>query len=151
MLLCLLECRTWAASQILFTFPLVINDRCSFFILLCLLELWPNIFKLYLTRKRWKEERFSQWTTYYLAKLARKRRGCSLRHWYVHHCWVPKSRCYFQLPCFSKVPIVDVVRQLFFQVLKTRDYIHVEQPKPFDNISIKPRIKLMKSDFWTLT
>ncbi|KAF3452275.1 hypothetical protein FNV43_RR02708 [Rhamnella rubrinervis] len=39
--------------------------------------------------------------------------------------------------------------RMFFEtlVLKTRDYIHVEQPKPFDNISIKPRIKLMKSDF----
>ncbi|KAH7542143.1 hypothetical protein FEM48_Zijuj02G0042000 [Ziziphus jujuba var. spinosa] len=39
--------------------------------------------------------------------------------------------------------------RMFFEtlVLKTRDYIHVEQPKPFDNISIKPKIKLMKSDF----
>ncbi|XWS42989.1 hypothetical protein CRYUN_Cryun16bG0061700 [Craigia yunnanensis] len=33
------------------------------------------------------------------------------------------------------------------KVLKTRDYIHVEQGKPFDNICIKPRAKLMKSDF----
>ncbi|KAE8684696.1 Sister chromatid cohesion 1 protein 4, putative isoform 4 [Hibiscus syriacus] len=33
------------------------------------------------------------------------------------------------------------------KVLKTRDYIHVEQGKPFDNICIKPRAKLMKSSF----
>ncbi|KAE8664755.1 Sister chromatid cohesion 1 protein 4, putative isoform 4 [Hibiscus syriacus] len=33
------------------------------------------------------------------------------------------------------------------KVLKTRDYIHVEQVKPFDNICIKPRVKLMKSSF----
>jgi hypothetical protein len=35
------------------------------------------------------------------------------------------------------------------QVLKTRDYIHVDQLKPFDSISVKPRAKLMKSDFWS--
>ncbi|XVE90698.1 hypothetical protein DITRI_Ditri20bG0097800 [Diplodiscus trichospermus] len=39
--------------------------------------------------------------------------------------------------------------RMFFEtlVLKTRDYIHVEQGKPFDNICIKPRARLMKSDF----
>nr|XP_011466093.1 PREDICTED: sister chromatid cohesion 1 protein 4 isoform X2 [Fragaria vesca subsp. vesca] len=39
--------------------------------------------------------------------------------------------------------------RMFFEtlVLKTRDYINVEQAKPFDNINIKPRVKLMKSDF----
>ncbi|CAJ1824106.1 unnamed protein product [Sphenostylis stenocarpa] len=39
--------------------------------------------------------------------------------------------------------------RMFFEtlVLKTRDYVHVEQPKPFANVSIKPRMKLMKSDF----
>ncbi|GLT68477.1 hypothetical protein SLA2020_407030 [Shorea laevis] len=39
--------------------------------------------------------------------------------------------------------------RMFFEtlVLKTRDYIHVEQAKPFDNLNIKPRVKLMKSDF----
>ncbi|KAI9077996.1 hypothetical protein K1719_040125 [Acacia pycnantha] len=39
--------------------------------------------------------------------------------------------------------------RMFFEtlVLKTRDYIHVEQMKPFANINIKPRSKLMKSDF----
>lgn len=39
--------------------------------------------------------------------------------------------------------------RMFFEtlVLKTRDYIHVEQGKPFDNVNIKPRAKLMKSDF----
>ncbi|KAE8673120.1 Sister chromatid cohesion 1 protein 4, putative isoform 4 [Hibiscus syriacus] len=39
--------------------------------------------------------------------------------------------------------------RMFFEtlVLKTRDYIHVEQVKPFDNICIKPRAKLMKSSF----
>ncbi|XP_039027425.1 sister chromatid cohesion 1 protein 4-like isoform X2 [Hibiscus syriacus] len=39
--------------------------------------------------------------------------------------------------------------RMFFEtlVLKTRDYIHVEQVKPFDNICIKPRVKLMKSSF----
>ncbi|KAL5580097.1 hypothetical protein UlMin_012539 [Ulmus minor] len=39
--------------------------------------------------------------------------------------------------------------RMFFEtlVLKTRDYINVEQPKPFENINIKPKIKLMKSDF----
>ncbi|KAL9297077.1 hypothetical protein ACSQ67_022973 [Phaseolus vulgaris] len=39
--------------------------------------------------------------------------------------------------------------RMFFEtlVLKTRDYVHVEQPKPFANISIKPRMKLMRSDF----
>ncbi|PIA29600.1 hypothetical protein AQUCO_05800022v1 [Aquilegia coerulea] len=38
---------------------------------------------------------------------------------------------------------------MFFEtlVLKTRDYIHVEQENPFDIINIKPRGKLMKSDF----
>ncbi|CAN0859926.1 Sister chromatid cohesion 1 protein 4 [Linum grandiflorum] len=39
--------------------------------------------------------------------------------------------------------------RMFFEtlVLKTRDYIQVEQGKPFDNINLKPRVKLMKSDF----
>ncbi|MBA0580739.1 hypothetical protein Gorai_022945 [Gossypium raimondii] len=39
--------------------------------------------------------------------------------------------------------------RMFFEtlVLKTRDYIHVEQGKPFDNIYIMPRAKLMKADF----
>ncbi|KAJ4837210.1 hypothetical protein Tsubulata_040033 [Turnera subulata] len=39
--------------------------------------------------------------------------------------------------------------RMFFEtlVLKTRDYIHVEQGIPFDNISLKPRAKLMKSIF----
>ncbi|KDP32484.1 hypothetical protein JCGZ_13409 [Jatropha curcas] len=39
--------------------------------------------------------------------------------------------------------------RMFFEtlVLKTRDYVHVEQAKPFDNIDIKPRAKLMKSEF----
>ncbi|OMO50173.1 hypothetical protein CCACVL1_30584 [Corchorus capsularis] len=39
--------------------------------------------------------------------------------------------------------------RMFFEtlVLKTKDYVHVEQAKPFDNICIKPRAKLMKSDF----
>ncbi|MBA0668112.1 hypothetical protein Goklo_001076 [Gossypium klotzschianum] len=39
--------------------------------------------------------------------------------------------------------------RMFFEtlVLKTRDYIHVEQVKPFDNICIKAGAKLMKSDF----
>ncbi|XWS57225.1 hypothetical protein CRYUN_Cryun09bG0155900 [Craigia yunnanensis] len=33
------------------------------------------------------------------------------------------------------------------KVLKTKDYIHAEQGKPFENICIKPRAKLMKSEF----
>ncbi|XP_062105135.1 sister chromatid cohesion 1 protein 4 [Humulus lupulus] len=39
--------------------------------------------------------------------------------------------------------------RMFFEtlVLKTKDYINVEQEMPFDNINVKPRIKLMKSDF----
>ncbi|GKV29050.1 hypothetical protein SLEP1_g38022 [Rubroshorea leprosula] len=39
--------------------------------------------------------------------------------------------------------------RMFFEtlVLKTKDYIHVEQPRALDNIGIKPRAKLMKSDF----
>ncbi|KAL0402593.1 UNVERIFIED_CONTAM: Sister chromatid cohesion 1 protein 4 [Sesamum latifolium] len=39
--------------------------------------------------------------------------------------------------------------RMFFEtlVLKTRDYIHVEQQNPFDDITIKPRTRLMKSDF----
>ncbi|XP_022937655.1 sister chromatid cohesion 1 protein 4-like isoform X2 [Cucurbita moschata] len=39
--------------------------------------------------------------------------------------------------------------RMFFEtlVLKTKDYLHVEQERPFDNISIKPRINLMKSNF----
>lgn len=39
--------------------------------------------------------------------------------------------------------------RMFFEtlVLKTRDYVHVEQNRPFDNIGIRPRMKLMKSDF----
>ncbi|RDX91986.1 Sister chromatid cohesion 1 protein 4, partial [Mucuna pruriens] len=39
--------------------------------------------------------------------------------------------------------------RMFFEtlVLKTRDYVHVEQTKSYANINIKPRPKLMKSDF----
>ncbi|XP_021630523.1 sister chromatid cohesion 1 protein 4 isoform X3 [Manihot esculenta] len=39
--------------------------------------------------------------------------------------------------------------RMFFEtlVLATRDYVHVEQAKPFDNINIKPRAKLVESDF----
>ncbi|XP_023546531.1 sister chromatid cohesion 1 protein 4-like isoform X1 [Cucurbita pepo subsp. pepo] len=39
--------------------------------------------------------------------------------------------------------------RMFFEtlVLKTKDYLHVEQERPFDNISLKPRINLMKSSF----
>ncbi|XP_010524341.1 PREDICTED: sister chromatid cohesion 1 protein 4-like [Tarenaya hassleriana] len=39
--------------------------------------------------------------------------------------------------------------RMFFEtlVLKTKDYIQVEQAKPFDDIKIKPRGKLMKSVF----
>ncbi|XP_050204858.1 sister chromatid cohesion 1 protein 4 [Mercurialis annua] len=39
--------------------------------------------------------------------------------------------------------------RMFFEtlVLKTKDYVHVEQANPFDNINVKPRAKLMKSDF----
>ncbi|XP_072964204.1 sister chromatid cohesion 1 protein 4 [Typha angustifolia] len=39
--------------------------------------------------------------------------------------------------------------RLFFEtlVLKTRDYIHVEQPHPFELINVKPKVKLMKSEF----
>ncbi|KAH6821698.1 sister chromatid cohesion 1 protein 4 [Perilla frutescens var. hirtella] len=39
--------------------------------------------------------------------------------------------------------------RMFFEtlVLKTRDYVHVEQQNPFDGIVIKPRTRLMKSDF----
>ncbi|KAL0918893.1 hypothetical protein M5K25_010940 [Dendrobium thyrsiflorum] len=39
--------------------------------------------------------------------------------------------------------------RMFFEtlVLKTRDYIQVEQEKPFEYIQIKPRIKLLKSEF----
>ncbi|XP_057784471.1 sister chromatid cohesion 1 protein 4-like [Salvia miltiorrhiza] len=39
--------------------------------------------------------------------------------------------------------------RMFFEtlVLKTRDYIHVEQQDPFDGIALKPRMRLMKSDF----
>ncbi|KAG5532759.1 hypothetical protein RHGRI_027159 [Rhododendron griersonianum] len=38
--------------------------------------------------------------------------------------------------------------RMFFEalVLKTRDYIHVEQEAPFGDINIKPRVMLMKSD-----
>ncbi|KAA8538806.1 hypothetical protein F0562_025498 [Nyssa sinensis] len=39
--------------------------------------------------------------------------------------------------------------RMFFEalVLKTKDYIHVEQGNAFDNINIKPGVKLMKSEF----
>ncbi|KAJ0969347.1 hypothetical protein J5N97_022224 [Dioscorea zingiberensis] len=39
--------------------------------------------------------------------------------------------------------------RMFFEtlVLKTKDYIHVEQEKPLDCLNIKPRIKLLKSEF----
>ncbi|XP_057463446.1 sister chromatid cohesion 1 protein 4-like isoform X2 [Actinidia eriantha] len=39
--------------------------------------------------------------------------------------------------------------RMFFEalVLKTKDYINVEQGTPFDNINIKPRVKLVKSEF----
>ncbi|XP_070031416.1 sister chromatid cohesion 1 protein 4 isoform X1 [Nicotiana tomentosiformis] len=39
--------------------------------------------------------------------------------------------------------------RMFFEalVLKTRDYVHVEQVIPFDDVTIKPRMQLMKSDF----
>ncbi|GMG99956.1 hypothetical protein Nepgr_001796 [Nepenthes gracilis] len=38
--------------------------------------------------------------------------------------------------------------RMFFEtlVLKTRDYIQAEQEEPFSNISIRPRMKLMKSE-----
>ncbi|ONK72378.1 uncharacterized protein A4U43_C04F18790 [Asparagus officinalis] len=39
--------------------------------------------------------------------------------------------------------------RMFFEtlVLKTKDYIHVEQENPFDFVNIKPRIKILKSEF----
>ncbi|XP_044508689.1 sister chromatid cohesion 1 protein 4-like [Mangifera indica] len=39
--------------------------------------------------------------------------------------------------------------RMFFEtlVLKTKDYIQVEQPKSLENINIQPRAKLIKSDF----
>ncbi|KEH23408.1 sister chromatid cohesion 1 protein [Medicago truncatula] len=39
--------------------------------------------------------------------------------------------------------------RMFFEtlVLKTRDYVHVEQAKPFANINLQPRKKLMKTNF----
>ncbi|KAJ0855168.1 putative rad21/Rec8-like protein [Helianthus annuus] len=39
--------------------------------------------------------------------------------------------------------------RMFFEtlVLKTKDYIHVEQADPYENINIFPRAKLLKSDF----
>ncbi|KAJ0081513.1 hypothetical protein Patl1_11924 [Pistacia atlantica] len=39
--------------------------------------------------------------------------------------------------------------RMFFEtlVLKTKDFIQVEQPKALENINIKPRAKLIKSDF----
>nr|GMC54056.1 sister chromatid cohesion 1 protein 4 isoform X1 [Ipomoea batatas] len=39
--------------------------------------------------------------------------------------------------------------RMFFEalVLKTKDFVHVEQPIPFNDITIKPRGQLMKSDF----
>ncbi|XP_071921690.1 sister chromatid cohesion 1 protein 4-like isoform X4 [Coffea arabica] len=39
--------------------------------------------------------------------------------------------------------------RMFFEtlVLKTRDYIHVEQERPFGNVTLKPRTKLFKSDY----
>ncbi|EYU39747.1 hypothetical protein MIMGU_mgv1a000514mg [Erythranthe guttata] len=39
--------------------------------------------------------------------------------------------------------------RMFFEalVLKTRDHIHVEQQTPFDDITIKPRSRMMKYDF----
>ncbi|KAJ9540205.1 hypothetical protein OSB04_026711 [Centaurea solstitialis] len=39
--------------------------------------------------------------------------------------------------------------RMFFEtlVLKTKDYIHVEQRDPYENIDIFPRAKLLKSDF----
>lgn len=36
------------------------------------------------------------------------------------------------------------------QVLKTKDYIHVEQENPFEKINIQPRVKMMKSELWSL-
>ncbi|VFQ62561.1 unnamed protein product [Cuscuta campestris] len=39
--------------------------------------------------------------------------------------------------------------RMFFEslVLKTKDYVHVEQAFPFDDITVKPRMQLMKSEF----
>ncbi|GJU40534.1 sister chromatid cohesion 1 protein 4 [Tanacetum coccineum] len=39
--------------------------------------------------------------------------------------------------------------RMFFEtlVLKTKDYIHVEQADPYENINVFPRAKLLKSDF----
>lgn len=34
-----------------------------------------------------------------------------------------------------------------YQVLKTKDYIHVEQSSPYDTINILPRVELTKVDF----
>ncbi|KAK2988118.1 hypothetical protein RJ640_017450 [Escallonia rubra] len=39
------------------------------------------------------------------------------------------------------------LRRSSYEVLKTKDYIHVEQGNPFDNIKLTPQVKLMKSDF----
>ena len=43
--------------------------------------------------------------------------------------------------------LVSFLLPNFLQVLKTRDYIQVEQAKPYESIIIKPRPKLTKSIF----
>ncbi|XP_068304163.1 uncharacterized protein [Pyrus communis] len=43
------------------------------------------------------------------------------------------------------LPAPDILISALFS--RQRDYIHVEQAKPFDNVSIRSRVKLMKSDF----
>ncbi|KAL4554225.1 hypothetical protein LXL04_039656 [Taraxacum kok-saghyz] len=42
------------------------------------------------------------------------------------------------------VMIGNTLQFRIIQVLKTKDYIHVEQNQPFDNIHILPRSKLLK-------
>ncbi|KAK7269052.1 hypothetical protein RIF29_21767 [Crotalaria pallida] len=54
-----------------------------------------------------------------------------------------------QLDCILGGKTQKEASRMFFEtlVLKTRDYIHVEQTEPFGSINIKPGMKLMKSHF----
>ncbi|CAN4126678.1 unnamed protein product [Withania somnifera] len=73
-----------------------------------------------------------------------------LKLWYVTPVIIfLHSHCYL-FPLFVQTEFKSPSVSLYvclLQVLKTRDYLHVEQVIPFDDITIKPRMKLMKTDF----
>lgn len=76
----------------------------------------------------------------------------------MHHSWPSfektenkfgPSSVWFDDQLHDSGNLVESVLYLLpiLQVLKTRDYIQIEQANPYENIIIKPRPKLTKSIF----